>query len=51
VYRGDHLVGFGVHKHELYHQCFAQGLAREEFVIFCIEPLASEMVLGVDTEN
>jgi hypothetical protein len=51
AYPGDRLLGFGVHKHELYHQCFAQGLSREEFVVFCIEPLETEMRLGVDTEG
>ncbi|HZW32294.1 MAG TPA: hypothetical protein VFF52_16395 [Isosphaeraceae bacterium] len=49
AYRGDHLLGFAAHKHELYHQCFAQGLARGEFVTFCIEPLETEMGIGVDT--
>ena len=33
-------------KHTLYQQCFDQGLQREEFVVFCIEPQESEMTLG-----
>ena len=49
AYRGDQLLGFAAHKHELYHQCFAQGLTRGEFVVFCIEPLETEMWFGVDT--
>jgi hypothetical protein len=49
AHRGDHVLGFAAQQHELDHQCFAQGLTREEFVVFCIEPLATDMVLGVDT--
>ena len=49
AYQGDHLLGFAAHQHELYHQCFAQGLTRGEFVVFCIEPLVTEMWLGADT--
>jgi hypothetical protein len=49
AYQGDCLLGFAAHQHELYHQCFERGLKREEFVVFCIEPLASEIFLGVDT--
>jgi hypothetical protein len=49
AYRGDQQLDFAVQKHELYHQCFAQGLTREEFVIFCIEPLVTEMWVGADT--
>jgi Family of unknown function (DUF5678) len=51
AYQGDHLLGFAAQQHELYHQCFAQGLKREEFIVFCIEPLETEMWLGVDTED
>jgi hypothetical protein len=51
AYRGDQLLGYAAHKHELYHQCFARGLSRDEFVIFCIEPIETEMWLGVDTEG
>ena len=51
AYRGDHRLGFATHKHELYHQCFAQGLTRGEFVVFCIEPLETEMWLGPDTRD
>ena len=49
AYQGDHLLGFAAQQHELYHQCFAQGLTRGEFVVFCIEPLVTEMWLGADT--
>jgi len=48
AYRGERLLGFSAHKHELHQQCFDQGLKREEFVIFCIEAQATEMVLGPD---
>ena len=27
---------------------FEQGLTREEFVVFCIEPLETEIIFGVD---
>jgi hypothetical protein len=46
AYQGERLLGFAAHKHELYHQCFEQGLTREEFVVFCIEPQETEMFLG-----
>jgi hypothetical protein len=46
AYHGDQEVGFALHKHELYHQCFQRGLRREDFVIFCIEPQETEMTLG-----
>jgi hypothetical protein len=49
AYQGERLVGFSAHKHELYHHCFEQGLAREEFVVFCIEAQQTEMFLGPDT--
>jgi hypothetical protein len=51
AYRGDHRLGFAAHKHELYHQCFAQGLTRGEFAVFCIEPLVTEMVLSPDIRD
>jgi hypothetical protein len=46
AYQGDQLLGFAARKHDLYHACFARGLRREEFVIFCIEPQEQEMFLG-----
>lgn len=46
AYRGEQQLGFATHKHELYQQCFQQGLQREELVIFCIEPQETEMTLG-----
>jgi hypothetical protein len=49
AYQGERQLGFAVQKHVLYQRCFDQGLTREEFVIFCIEPLETEVVFGVDT--
>ncbi len=46
AYQGDRLLGFAVHKHELYQECLHRGLQRNEFVIFCIEPQETEMTLG-----
>ena len=46
AYQGDRQLGFAVHKHELYQECFHRGLQRDEFVIFCIEPQETEMTLG-----
>jgi hypothetical protein len=46
AYEGDRQVGFAAQKHTLYQQCLDQGLQREEFVVFCIEPQESEMTLG-----
>ena len=46
AYQGDRQVGFARHKHELYQQCLQAGWPREEFVVFCIEPQETEMVLG-----
>jgi hypothetical protein len=48
AYQGERILGFGKQKHELYHQCFEQGLTRQDFVIFCIEAQLDEMVLGPD---
>jgi hypothetical protein len=46
AYRGDQQVGFADQKHILYQQCFDQGLQRDEFVVFCIEPQETEITLG-----
>jgi hypothetical protein len=46
AYRGDQPLAFGSQKHLLYQECFARGLKREEFVIFCIEPQETELTLG-----
>ncbi len=46
AYQGDRVIGFADQKQLLYQQCFDQGLQREEFVIFCIEPQETEMTLG-----
>ena len=51
AYQGGHLLGFAAQKHELYQQCFDKRLAREEFVVFCIEPLETEIVFGVDADD
>jgi hypothetical protein len=46
AYQGNRQVGFATQKHALYQQCFDQGLQREEFVVFCIEPQETEITLG-----
>jgi hypothetical protein len=46
AYRGEQQLGFAPHKHDLYQRCYQQGLQREEFVVFAIEPQETEMVLG-----
>ena len=46
AYHGDRLLGFAVQKHELYQRCLQTGLLRDEFVVFCIEPLETEITLG-----
>ncbi len=46
AYQGDRQLGFAEQKHLLYQQCFDQGLDREDFVVFCIEPQETEMTLG-----
>jgi hypothetical protein len=46
AYQGNRQVGFASQKHTLYQQCFDQGLPREEFVVFCIEPQETEITLG-----
>jgi hypothetical protein len=46
AYQGDRQVGFAAQKHTLYQQCFDQGLPREEFVVFCVEPQETEITLG-----
>jgi hypothetical protein len=39
AYQGERQIGFAAQKYQLYQECFQRGLQREEFVIFCIEPL------------
>jgi hypothetical protein len=46
AYRGEKRLGFALHKHELYQQCLQQGLALDEFVVFCIEPQETEMLIN-----
>jgi hypothetical protein len=46
AYEGPRQLGFAMHKHELYQECFRRGLQREQFVIFCIEPQETELALG-----
>lgn len=46
AYQGERLLGFADQKHLLYKKCFDEGLQREEFVVFCIEPQEAEMMLG-----
>ena len=48
AYQGERRLGFATQQHELYQRCFEQGLTREEFVVFCIEPLETEIIFGVD---
>jgi hypothetical protein len=51
AYQGERLLGFAEHKHELYQRCLGQGLARDEFVVFCIEAQETEMFLGPDISD
>jgi len=46
AYKGTQQLEFAGQKHLLYQHCFDQGLHREEFVIFCIEPQEAEIFLG-----
>ena len=46
AYQGNRQVGFAAQKHTLYQQCFDQGLQREQFVVFCVEPQETEITLG-----
>jgi hypothetical protein len=46
AYQGDRQIDFAAQKHTLYQKCLDQGLQREEFVVFCIEPQETEMTLG-----
>jgi hypothetical protein len=43
AYQGDQTRGFSREKHLLYRQCLDQGLQRDEFVVFCVEPLETEI--------
>ena len=45
AYQGDRQLAFAPQKHQLYQQCFQNGLRREDFVIFCIEPQETEITL------
>jgi hypothetical protein len=46
AYQGERQLGLAAKKHELYQECYKRGLQVDEFVIFCIEPQETEMVLG-----
>ncbi|HYV36275.1 MAG TPA: hypothetical protein VE988_11260 [Gemmataceae bacterium] len=46
AYQGRQQLGFAIHKHDLYQECFRRGLKQDEFVVFCIEPQVTEMTLG-----
>ena len=46
AYQGDVQIGFAPQKHELYQDCFKQGMLPEDFVVFCIEPQETEISLG-----
>ena len=45
AYQGTSLIGFGPEKHLLYQDCVKQGHYLDEFVVFCIEPIETEMWL------
>ena len=42
AYHGDERVGFGKTQTELYQQCFARGLTRDDFIVGFSEPAAFE---------
>lgn len=46
AYHGDRLVICAGHTHDVYHECFRQGLTRDQFVIFEIISADEEMILG-----
>ena len=45
AYQGTSLIGFGTEKHLLYQDCMKQGYRLDDFVVFCIEPIETEMWL------
>jgi len=49
AYQGERRLGFAAQQHELYQRCFERGLTREQFVVFCIEPIYTEVDFGVDS--
>jgi hypothetical protein len=46
AYEGGQQIAFSSHKHELYQECFRRGIARDDLVVFCIEPQETEISLG-----
>jgi hypothetical protein len=46
AYRGEQPIAFAAAKHQLYQQCLDRGLARDQFVVFCIEAQETEITLG-----
>jgi hypothetical protein len=46
AYHGDRQVICAAHTHDLYQECFRQGLAPDEFVIFAIVPADEEITFG-----
>jgi hypothetical protein len=46
AYRGNQRLDFAAEKHLMYQNCLQLGLERDEFVVFCIEPQETEIVIG-----
>jgi hypothetical protein len=46
AYRGAERLGFGKEQHLLYQDCLNRGFQLDEFVVFCIEPWETEIVIG-----
>jgi hypothetical protein len=47
AYQGERPVAFGTQKLEVYQHCLHAGLHRDEFVVFCIEPQETDIVMGL----
>ena len=48
AYQGTSLIGLGKEKHLLYQDCMDEGYRLDEFVVFCIEPIETEMWLTLE---
>lgn len=46
AYQGDQQVICAPHTHEIYQECFRQGLTADQFVIFQIVPANEEVIFG-----
>lgn len=46
AYGGGNCLGISRSKHLMYKECLDRGLQHQEFVVFCIEPQETDLILN-----